>query len=341
MIQDFRFAFRQLIKSPGFTVIAVVTLALAIGVNSAIFALINGVVLRPMVPVRPQEVVNVFTARQSANHDYRQFSYTEFRELREHGQEIFADLAALEFAVAGIGNDHEMRRSFAFLTSENFFSLMGVQPYRGRFYNAEECRPNANLPVVVASYGFWQRLGGRADFLGSNLQINGQQYTVIGITPDGFSGVSALIAPDVWLPLGMYSRLGSAFSDSDVTTDLLQPKNYTVNLIGRLRPGLTLAMAKSRLPVLSQRFNALQPPDADFARELQIQVPSRFSLSTSPEDDGPIALIATLLMCMAGAVLLIASLNLANMLLARGTTRAKEIALRIALGASRWRIVRQ
>ena len=341
MIQDFRFAFRQLSKSPGFTIIAVVTLALAIGVNSAIFALINGVVLRPMVPVRPQEVVNVFTARQSANHDYRQFSYNEFRELRENGREVFSDLAALEFAVAGIGKDHEMRRSFAFLTSENFFSMMGVQPYRGRFYNAEECRPNANLPVVVASYGFWKRMGGRADFLGSTLQINSQPYTVIGITPDGFSGVSALIAPDIWVPLGMYSRLGSAFSDSDMATDLSQPKNYALNLTGRLRSGLTVEMAKSRLPVLGQRFNALQPPDADFARELQIQIPSRFSLSDAPEDDGPIALIATLLMGMAAAVLLIASLNLANMLLARGTTRAKEIALRIALGASRWRIVRQ
>jgi predicted permease len=341
MIQDFRFAFRQLSKSPGFTIIAVVTLALAIGVNSAIFALINGVVLRPMVPVRPQEVVNVFTARQSANHDYRQFSYNEFRELRENGREVFADLAALEFAVAGIGKDHEMRRSFAFLTSENFFSMMGVQPYRGRFYNAEECLPNANLPVVVVSYGFWKRMGGRADFLGSTLQINSQPYTVIGITPDGFSGVSALIAPDIWVPLGMYSRLGSAFSDSDMASDLSQPKNYALNLTGRLRSGLTVEMAKSRLPVLGQRFNALQPPDADFARELQIQIPSRFSLSDSPEDDGPIALIATLLMGMAAAVLLIASLNLANMLLARGTTRAKEIALRIALGASRWRIVRQ
>jgi predicted permease len=341
MIQDFRFAFRQLIKSPGFTIIAVITLALAIGVNSAIFALINGVVLRPMVPVRPQEVVNVFTARQSANHDYRQFSFTEFRELRENGKEVFADLAALEFAVAGIGSEHEMRRSFAFLTSENFFPMMGVQPYRGRFYNAEECRPNANLPVVVASYGFWKRQGGREDFVGSTLQINSQPYTVIGITPDGFSGVSALIAPDIWVPLGMYSRLGSAFSDSDMATDLSQPKNYTLNLTGRLRSGLTLEMAKARLPVLSQRFNALQSADTEFVRELQIQTPSRFSLSTSPEDDGPIALIATLLMGMAGAVLLIASLNLANMLLARGTTRAKEIALRIALGASRWRIVRQ
>lgn len=341
MIQDFRFALRQLLKSPGFTAIAVLTLALAIGVNSAVFALINGVVLRPMVPVRPHEVVNVFTARQSATHDYRQFSHNEFRELRENGREVFADVAALQFAVAGIGQEQEMRRSFAFLTSENFFSMMGVQPFRGRFYNAEESRPNANMAVVVASYRFWKRMGGRADFLGSNLQINGQPYAVIGITPDGFSGVSALIAPDVWLPLGMYSQLGSAFGDSDNPTDLAQAKNYTLNLSARLRPDLTLEMAKSRLPVLSQRFNAMQPTDAEFARELQIQTPSRFSLSTGPEDDGPITLIATLLMCMAGAVLLIASLNLANMLLARGTTRAKEMALRIALGASRWRIVRQ
>src|ERR1043165_404226 len=341
MIQDFCFAFRQPIKTPGFTIVAVITLALAIGVNSAIFALINGVVLRPMVPVRPEEVVNVFTARQNANDDYRQFSYDEFRELRENAKEVFADVAALQFTVAGIGAEHEMRRSFAFLTSENFFTMMGVQPFRGRFFSAEECKPNANLPVIVASYGFWKRMGGRADFVGSELQINGQPYTVIGMTPDKFSGVSALIAPDIWVPLGVYSKLGSAFSDTDVASDLAQPKNYTLNLSARLRPELTLETAKMRLPVLSQRFNALQPPDAEFARELQIQKPSRFSLSTGPEDDGPIALIATLLMGMAGAVLLIASLNLANMLLARGTSRAKEIAVRIAIGASRWRIVRQ
>src|SRR5467141_5065100 len=144
MIQDFKFAIRQLVKAPGFTAVALLTLALAIGVNSAIFALINGVLLKPVVPVRPAEVVNVFTARQNASHDYRQFSYNEYRELRENGKDVFADLATLEFAVAGVGRDHEMRRSFAFLTSENYFPMLGVQAFRGRFYNAEECKPNAS-----------------------------------------------------------------------------------------------------------------------------------------------------------------------------------------------------
>src|SRR5512140_3464162 len=341
MRQDFRFALRQLLKTPGFTTVAILTLALAIGVNSAIFALINSVVLHPVVPLRPNEVVNIFTARQNTNHDYRQFSHTEYRELRENGGDVFADLAALEFAVAGIGRDHEMRRSFAFLTSENYFSLMGVQPFRGRFYNAEECKPNANIAVIVASYGFWKRQGARNDFVGSTLQINGQPYTVIGIAPEGFSGASALIAPDIWVPLGIRSQLGSAFGDSETMHDLANPRNYALNLVGRMQPGLTIETAKSRLPVLSQRFNAMQATDSEFAREVQIQKPSRFSLSTSPENDGPVTLIGTLLMAMAGAVLLIACLNLANMLLARGTARAKEIALRLALGASRWRIVRQ
>jgi putative ABC transport system permease protein len=341
MIQDFKFAVRQLLKTPGFTTVAVLTLAMAIGVNSASFALINGIVLKPVVPLRPNEVVNVFTARQNASHDYRQFSYNEYRELRDKGKDVFVDVSALEFAVAGIGRDHELRRSFAFLTSENYFPMMGVQPFRGRFYNAEECKPNANMAVVVSSYGFWKRNGGRNDFVGSTLHINGQPYTVIGIAPDGFSGTNALIAPDIWLPLGVRSQLGSTFGDSERTQDLLNPKTYTFNLTARLRPGLTIDAAKARLPVLAQRLNGIQPEGTEGTRELQIQTPARFGISTQPQDEGPITLIATLLMAMAGAVLLIACLNLANMLLARGTSRSREIAVRLAVGASRWQIIRQ
>src|ERR1041384_2078389 len=229
MIQDFRFALRQLLKAPGFTAVAVLTLALAIGVNSAIFALINGVVLHSPIPLRPKEIVNVFTARQNASHDYRQFSYNEYRELRDNGGDLFVDLAASEFAVAGIGRDHEMKRSFAFLTSENYFSMMGAQPFRGRFYNASECKPNANIAVVVASYGFWKRNGGRADFVGSTLLVNGQPYTVIGIAPDGFSGASALIAPDIWVPFGIRAQLGSAFADAETKRSLADPQMHALN----------------------------------------------------------------------------------------------------------------
>ncbi len=349
MIQDFRFAFRQLFKSPGFTAVAITTLALAIGVNSAIFAIINGALLRPVVPVREKEVVGLFTSREGVDHDYRPFTFAEFRELRQNSHELFADLAALEFAVAGIGQDHDLKRSFVFLTSDNFFSMMGAKPALGRFYNAEEARPNAEIAVAVASFSLWKRMGGRADFVGSTLKVNGQPYTVIGVAQDGFSGVSALVGPDLWLPLGVHSQLGSILEDSDDSSgeesarlhDLERPKNYALNLMARLQPDLTLESAKSRLPVLTGRFKALQPPDSEFPRQLRVVKPSRFSISTSPEDDGPVALIGTLLMAMAGAVLFIACLNLANMLLARGTARAKEVALRLALGASRWRIVRQ
>jgi len=340
MIQDFKFAFRQLIKTPGFTVIAVLTLAVAIGVNSAIFALVNGVILRPVVPLRPSEVVNVFTARQGAAHDYRPFSYNEFTTLRENN-DVFSDVAATGFALAGIGRDEGMRRSFVFLTSANFFSLMGVKPAVGRFYDESECRPDAGISVVVASYPYWKKLGGRADLIGKPLIVNGQTYTLIGVTPDGFAGMNALLAPDLWLPLGVYAQLGSAFSDATGKLPLSAPKNYSLNITARMRPGLTIESTKPRLPALAKRLTAIQPPDSMGTRELQIQTPSRFSISTSPSDDGPVGLIGVLLLAMAGAVLLIACLNLANMLLARGANRAKEIALRLALGASRWRIVRQ
>ena len=177
--------------------------------------------------------------------------------------------------------------------------------------------------------------------LAQRLRLNGKPHTVIGVAPAGFSGISGLIAPEVWLPLGLHSQITSAFSDGSQLLDLNNPKNYTLNVMARLQPGLTLTSVQPRLPVIADRLTAIQPPDAAGTRELQVLAPSRFSISTTPSDDGPLGLMSVLLAGMAGIVLLIASLNLINMLLARGTARSREIAMRIAIGATRWQIVRQ
>ena len=340
LLNDIRHAFRLLAKSPGFTAIAVLTLAIAIGVNSAIFSLVNGLLLRPVVPYKAEEVVGVFTTKKDAGRDFRQFSYAEYAVLRE-STEVFREAAAVNFNLAGIGRDEGMRRSFVFMVSDNFFSLMGVKPAAGRFFTAEEGRPNAGQRVIVASYNLWQRHGGRPDFIGSTLYVNGLPHTVIGVSPEGFSGISALIAPEIWMPLGLFSDIAAAFGDAREITDLSSPKNYTLNVMARLQPGLTLESAKTRLPVLADRLTAVQPPDSASARELQITKPSRFSISTTPGDDGPLGLMSILMLSMAGLVLVIACLNLANMLLARGTARAREMAVRLAIGATRGQIVRQ
>src|ERR1017187_6471155 len=151
MMNDFRHAFRLLIKSPGFSAIVIATLAIAIGVNSAIFSIVNDLLLRPIVPLRPKEVVNIFTGRKEANRDYRQFSYAEFNAMREPDP-IFADVAALGFTLTGVGDDASLRRRFAFFRSDMVFAVLWVNPSAGRSYNAAEARPNPNSPVAVASY---------------------------------------------------------------------------------------------------------------------------------------------------------------------------------------------
>ncbi len=341
LLSDLRYALRVLGRSPGFVAVAVATLALAIGVNSAVFSLINGLILRPVIPYKPSEVVSVFTARKESNRDYRQFSFGEFRTIAE-ARETFSDVTAVNFSLAGIARGQEpMHRAFVFLVADNFFRFMGVQPVAGRFFTSEEGRPNANIPVLVASHGLWQRMGGGSDFVGSSLRLNGKPHTVIGVAPAGFSGISGLIAPEVWLPLGLHSQITSAFSDGSQLLDLDNPKNYTLNVMARLQPGLTLTSVQPRLPVIADRLTSIQPRDAAGTRELQVLAPSRFSISTTPSDDGPLGLMSVLLAGMAGIVLLIASLNLINMLLARGAARSREIAMRIAIGATRWQIVRQ
>ncbi|MEO6003865.1 MAG: ABC transporter permease [Opitutus sp.] len=330
-MHDLRYAFRQLIKSPGFTLVALVTLALGLGVNATVFAFVRDWVLHPLTQQTRQHLVAVYTKRTGPGHDFRKFTYAEFTALRE-SHEVFSDVTAFSIWTAAIGRTGEFKRSFISFVPENYFAALGTSPNIGRFFTAEEARPGAGLDVVVANHSYWQRMGGRSDFVGSLIQINQRTFTVVGIAPQGFGGLHASIGPDVWLPLGaMQSLFG---------TDLLQPRSNELLLVGNLQPGSNVATARQRAPVLAARLDALQP--GDDPRELIISPPSRFSLgSSSPADESFLLLYASLTLALGGAVLLVACLNLANMLLARGASRRKEIAIRLAIGATRARIVRQ
>jgi putative ABC transport system permease protein len=338
MLANLRLALRLLAKSRGFSAVAIITLAVTIGVNSAIFSLIDGALLRPAVPFKPEQVVCIFTGSRDAKRSFRQFSYAEFEALRESNG-LFSDVAAVNFNYVSLGGEMALRRTFAFMVSDNYFDLMGTTPAAGRFFTAQETRPNATEHIVVASYALWQREGGRADFVGSNILVNGRPHVVIGVSPEGFSGVSALIAPEIWLPFGLFSETTAAFGETAKSNDLADPKNYCVNLMGRMQPGLTISSARPLLPPLAARLAAVDVSASGTGRDLVLAKP--FGINTSPGDTGPLRLVGILLLCMSGVVLLIGCLNLANMMLARGSARAPEIAVRLALGATRGQIVRQ
>jgi len=337
-MSDLRSAFRHLLKSPGFTAVAVITLALALGVNSAIFSIVNGLLLRPTITTEPDRVVSVFTARQASDRDYRPFAYREYLALRED-TEVFSEVAGISFTLAGIGEGDSMRRALTFFVTDNFFQFARATPAAGRFFTAEEGMPNANIPVLVVSHGYWKKTGRSPNLVGSTLRVNGRPHTVIGVAPEGFAGLSVLFSPEVWLPLGMFGISADPTADKSLT-DLNHPQNFSLTLKARMQSGYTIEATRARLPVLDTRLNATAPAEAE-PRALQITPPSRLSVSTGPTDDGPVTFVGLLLCGMAAIVLLIASLNLANLLLARGSARAREIAVRLALGATRWHIVRQ
>ncbi|HUR58358.1 MAG TPA: ADOP family duplicated permease [Opitutaceae bacterium] len=341
--QDLRYAARQWRKTPGFTAVVVVTLGLAIGVNSATFSFLRDFFLRPLVRDAETRVVSLFTRREGSSardREFRRFSFREFAELRA-APGVLADVAALGFAGGAIGRDDYAQPALFCLVSENYFSLLGVRPFAGRFFSADEARPDAALPVVVVNHAYWQRRGSPSGFVGSELRINGRDYTVVGIAPAGFGGLHAAIAPAAWLPLGAAPLVRSGLWGSGAP-NLLEAQAYRLLLIGALRPELPVAATNLQLGLLEARLSALAGTSGADARRLFVAPPSRFDLSNDrPSDERYLPRFALLATAMAASVLLVACLNLANLFLARGIARRREIAIRLALGASRGRVVRQ
>src|SRR5437764_10589804 len=338
MIQDFRFAFRQLIKAPGFTFAAVLVLALGIGANTAVFSLVNTLFFAPPAYAKPHEMLQIFSQDKKDPKKFRGFSYPTYRDIREQNT-VFSDAMAFNLALIGLGQKGDTRRTFAAVVSSNYFSVLGVPLARGRAFLPEEETLGDNAPVAIVSYSYWQKHDLDPGLLGSQVIINGRPFTIVGIAPKGFVGTMQILSPEVWLPMSVYDQVANDF-ESDNKTTIDDRKGTQVRILGRLKPGMTAAAAKPALEGLAANLEKAYPVEQKDQTFLTAPV-SRNSVSNNPGAEGGIKVIAPLLLGMAAVVLLVACLNLANMLLARGTARRKAIAIRLALGGSRWRIVRQ
>ena len=336
MIHDFRFAFRQLIKAPGFTFAAVLVLALGIGANTAVFSLVNTLFFAPPAYAKPHEILQIFSQDRKDPKKFRGFSYPTYRDIREQNT-VFSDVLAFNLALIGLGQKGDTRRAFAAVVSSNYFSVLGVPLAQGRAFLPEEELRNA--PVTIVSYRYWQKHNLDPTVVGSEVLINGRAFTIVGIAPKGFTGTLQILSPEVWLPLSVYDQVANDFGAKDKTT--MEDRNGTqLRIIGRLKPGMTMAAAKPALEGLAANLERAYPVEQKNQTFITAPV-SRISVSNNPTAASGVKSIAPLLLGMAVVVLLVACLNLANMLLARGTARRKEIAIRLALGGSRWRIVRQ
>jgi predicted permease len=336
--RDLAYSFRMLAKRPGFTVAAVAVLSLGIGANTAIFSLVNAFLLKPLVLRNAQELTGVYSRDTKKPDSYRAFSYPNYADLRTAGGGVFSSLAAHNITMAGVSEGDTTRRIMAEVVSSNYFDTLGAPVWRGRGFTAGEERPGSGVPVAIASYSFWKRSGAPPDFLGRTLKVNGQVVTVVGIMPHGFSGTMALLSPELYLPLGMYERVTADFDGA--VRPLAARDNHSLILIGRFRPGQSPQAVKNQLAALAANMEKAFPAE-NKDQTLTVHPLSRLSISTNPIDDSGLMIPVTMMLCMSGVVLLIAALNVANMMLARGTARRKEIAIRLALGGGRRSIVQQ
>ena len=330
-LQDLRFGVRTLVKTPGFAALAVAVLALGIGANTAMFTVVNALLLRPLGG-HADELFGLYSHdRTRPDSSYRAFSYPNYADIRDRN-DVFESLMAHTFSMVGVPAGDGMRQTFVEVVSSNYFDTLGVPLAAGRTFTADEERPGALLPVVIVRHD-------RAALLGKTIRINAVDFTVVGVAPAGFTGTMALISPDVWLPLGMFDV---------VVNDIFRQKGTGLGdraanslvVAGRLRTGVTPQVAAPRLDVLSRQLEQAYPAE-NKQQLLTVSPLPRLSTSTSPGTDTGVRGAAAFLMGMSGVVLLIACLNIANMLLARGAARRREIAIRLAVGGGRARIVRQ
>jgi predicted permease len=343
LVQDTRFAWRMLRHSPGFALTAIVTLALGIGVNVGMFSLINGLLLRPLYE-GVDEVVEVH-GRRTAPLRIRDLSYPNYRDLQEGTTNIFANLAASSTDFVGLDAGDGARSAYASVVTANYFQVFAAPPAYGRPFTAEEERPGAGIRVAIISYPLWEQLGADPGTLGRLVRINGEQFTVVGVARKGFSGTS-IPGPEVWLALGAYeSAFAQASADKTfggvpASPSLGAREFHELSVIGRLQPGIRVETAKAAVTTVGRRLEQAFP-SVNAGYSLVISKPDRDLMFMPSTSGAAFAGPVLLLMLMPLIVLLVACLNLADLLLARGHVRRQELAIRSSLGGGRSRLVRQ
>ncbi len=333
LVQDLGFGLRMLRKSPGFTAIAVLTLALGIGANTAMFSLVDWLTLRPLAIDRPSQVV--FLEKSYDNGDTgTQFPYPDFQRFQQQTSGIFAGISALQmFQMDGLTVDGKSQPMWSNYVDGGFFSLLGIKPALGRFILPSEGKAVGADPVLVLGFSYWKsRFTSDPNIIGKEVSVNGRPMTIVGVAPQHFQGLAALLDTQGYMPLGMAEVLQDAPKNF-----LAEPKATTLALIARLKPGVSLQQAQPVLQIVAKRLS--EENHAEVAVHAVPLGPA--SLVTGPEVGPSLGLVSSLFLFLAGAVLVLACMNIANLCLVRAAARHREIATRAALGARRSRLVRQ
>jgi len=333
---DLRYGARTLLKKPGAALLAVLTLALGIGANTAILSVINGFILRPLPVEKPDELVAPFWGDKKDAEVWGGLSYANYVDLRERNQSLSGllvwSLTSAGVSSAASGASARAEVAWGELVSANYFDVLGVKPALGRGFLPEEERTQNTRPVVVISHSLWRRqFNSDAAIVGKTIYLNGAPFTVVGVAPATFKGLKFAFRQAFWAPLMMSATLGAG-RDWETTRGWAK-----FNALGRLKPGVTMAQAEADLNRIAEDLGRQYPkPNADKKAQLVAELDGRFYDGTKG-----LRLRALVALLIAGLVLLLACANAVNLLLARATDRAKEIGIRLALGAGRSRIVRQ